>query len=95
MPKIEKHNEISEAKERRSTFVLDTVQNDESNDVRKCTCTILFFKSFYLLLYCCLIDQASGWFIKRIYASGCFVRMKNNKFKNVLRPFDTEILKTF
>ena len=50
MPKIEKHNEISEAKERRSTFVLDTAQNDESNDVRNVHVQFCFLNLF--IYYC-------------------------------------------
>ena len=69
---------------------------------RCCACTILFSNLLYFLLQPFLAGQGSGNLLKRIYVSGWFVQMENNKctpniqtikFITVLRTFEAKILK--
>ena len=54
--------------------------NDRQYNIgNRIVCIALFVNHFYLSLYCFLASQGSGYLVKHICASGCFVRMENNK----------------
>ena len=61
----------------------------------------LVLNPFYLLLYSFLASQGNSIHVKRICASGWFVRIENTNctlrimFQNVLRIFEVEILEIF